>query len=93
MKETLEDKTMKPRLHAQKPPQPVATPIRTTFMELLQELNSLTKDDSLVMAAVKSIFDSYRVRFGHSLATVRLVDSGFPIRARTIAGRRRSAWA
>lgn len=49
------------------------TPIKTTFMELLDELSSITKDDALVIATVKSIFSSYKVRFTHTLAPVRLV--------------------
>jgi hypothetical protein len=35
-------------------------PIRTTFMELIQEVSSLTSDDFLVVAAVKRIFDTYK---------------------------------
>jgi hypothetical protein len=62
-------------------------PIRTTFMELIQELSSLTSDDSLVVAAVKSILDTHNVRLSRSLRPVRLVTTGTPIRARRI-----SAW-
>jgi hypothetical protein len=32
-------------------------PIRTTFMELIEELSNLTGDDALVLAAVRSIWD------------------------------------
>ena len=46
--------------------------IKTTFMELLDELSSITQDDALVMAAVKNIFSSYKIRFAHTLAPVRL---------------------
>ena len=53
--------------------QPKTNPIRTTFMDLLQELTNLTKDDALVLAALKNIFDCYNVRLVRSLAPVRLV--------------------
>ncbi len=71
------------------------TPIKTTFMELLDELSSITKDDAQVMAAVKSIFSSYKVRFTHTLAPVRLVGSDETTRElrRSNLGRRSSAWA
>ena len=52
---------------------PKTTLIRTTFMDLLQELTDLTKDDALVLAALKNIFDCYNVRLVRSLAPVRLV--------------------
>jgi hypothetical protein len=55
--------------------------IRTTFLELIQELSSLTSDDSLVVAAVKNIFDTYNVRLSRSLLPVRLVTAGTPVRA------------
>ena len=58
-----------------------AAPIRTTSMELLWELSRLTTDDALVVAAVKDIFRTYRVRLAHSLAPVRLVGAELPIRA------------
>jgi len=41
-------------------------------MDLLQELTNLTKDDALVLAALKNIFDCYNVRLVRSLALVRL---------------------
>ena len=63
------------------------TAIRTTFMELIQELSNLTSDDSLVVAAVKSIFDTYSVRLSRSPLPVRLVAAGTSIRAH-----RKSAW-
>lgn len=52
------------------------SPIRTTFMDLIRELGQLTKDDGMVVAAVKSVFNSHNVRFAHSLAPVRLVAGG-----------------
>jgi hypothetical protein len=51
-------------------------PIRTTFMDLIRELGQLTNDDGMVVAAVKSVFNSHNVRFAHSLAPVRLVAGG-----------------
>lgn len=70
-------------------------PIKTTFMELLDELSSITQDDALVMAAVKNIFSSYKVRFTHTLAPVRLVGGDETTRElrRANRGRRSSAWA
>jgi hypothetical protein len=56
-------------------------PIRTTFIELIQELSNLTSDDSLVVAAVKSILDTHNVRLSRSLLPVRLVATETPIRA------------
>ena len=58
------------------------TPIRTSFWELIDELSSMTKDDNLVVAAVRSIFHNYGVRFGHSLAPVKLVGGAVAPRAR-----------
>ena len=52
---------------------PKTTLIRTTFIELLQELTNMTKDDALVVAALKNIFDCYNVRLVRSLAPIRLV--------------------
>jgi hypothetical protein len=69
------------RKHARK------KPIRTTFMELIQELSSLTSDDFLVVAAVKSILDTHNACLSRSLLPVRLVTTGTPIRAQ-----RKSAW-
>jgi hypothetical protein len=42
--------------------------IRTTFMDVLKELTKLTKDDALVLAVFKRIFDSHRVRLARTLA-------------------------
>lgn len=49
------------------------TMIRTSFWELIDELSTMTADDNLVVAAVRSIFQDYGVRYGRSLAPVRLV--------------------
>ena len=70
------------------------TPIKTTFMELLGELTRLTDNDALVMATMKKIFTSYRVRMTGSLVPVRLVHEDLPAKAtRLNVGRRSSAWA
>ena len=50
-------------------------PIRTTFMELIEEITNLTRDDALVLAVVRSILGSYRVRLAHTMAPVRLVSA------------------
>jgi hypothetical protein len=70
-------------------------PIRTTLMELLQELSKLATDDALVVAAVKGIFATHRVRLARSLVPVRLVSADFPTRVavKTSLGRKNSAWA
>ena len=83
---------MKNRRKNHQPAKP--TPIKTTFMELLDELSSITKDDEQVIAAVKNIFRSYKIRFTHTLAPVRLV-GGDEMRElrQTNLGRRSSAWA
>lgn len=72
-----------------------SAPIKTSILELLQTLNGLTKDDTLVMAALKSIFASYRVRFGRKLAPVRLVagKASMASHRRVSFGKRSSAWA
>lgn len=67
-------------------------PIKTTFFELLGELTLLTKDDALVMAVLKQIFASHKVRFGRELAPARLADPRVSYRLlRTL--KQRSAWA
>jgi hypothetical protein len=66
---------------------PKTTSIRTTFMDLLQELTNLTKDDTLVLAALKNIFDCYNVRLVRSLAPVRLVVTSERSRENRRAGR------
>lgn len=57
-------------------------PIRTTFWELIQELSAMTKDDSLVIAAMKSLFATHHVRIGPGLAPVRLVSGESPAKPR-----------
>ncbi len=70
-------------------------PIKTTFMELLDELSSITQDDALVMATMKNIFSSYKVRFARTLAPVRLESGEQTMRALRLTNlsRRSSAWA
>jgi len=65
-------------------------PHKTTFLELIQELAKLTKDDNDLVAAVRNIFRQYNVKFTRTLAPVKLVATVKPARAG--AGRRPS-WA
>ena len=51
------------------------TRIKTSIMELMQELSNLTNDDSLVVAAVRSIFGAYRVRLAAAPVPLRLVNT------------------
>jgi hypothetical protein len=64
-------------------------------MELLAELSNVTQDDALVLAAVKDIFRSYKVRLARTLAPVRLVNGATTVSAlrRANLRRRSSAWA
>lgn len=70
-------------------------PIQTTIMDILRALSDFTKDDTVVLSAFKSIFDSHNVRLAHSLAPVRLIDSvaagGASPRA-TNLGKKQSTW-
>ncbi|HEX9454286.1 MAG TPA: hypothetical protein VGA27_07995 [Candidatus Binatia bacterium] len=77
------------------PPVQKAPPIMTSFMEIIDGLTRLTKDDAVVLAAVKDIFSAYRVRLAKSAATVRLVyERNSPKESRRgNLGRRSSAWA
>jgi len=70
-------------------------PIKTTFMELLDELSSSTNDDAQVLAIVKNIFSSYKIRFTNTLAPVRLVGGAKKTSQlrRANLGRKSSAWA
>ena len=54
--------------------------IKTSFMELLQELSKLTQDDSLIIGAVKDIFRTYNVVATRTLAPVKLVATARPVR-------------
>jgi Holliday junction resolvasome RuvABC endonuclease subunit len=64
--------------------------IKTTFLELIQELAKLTKDDNHVVAAVKNIFRQYNVKFTRTLTPVKLVATAKPVRARV---GKRPSWA
>ncbi len=71
-----------------------AAPIKTTVMELIETLSSLTKDDTLVVTTMKNIFASYQVRLTRTLAPVRLVYGDNSAKAaRRPVGKRSSAWA
>ena len=52
-----------------------ATPIRTSIMEIIQELSRHTNDNNLIIAAVKNIFASHQVRLATSLVPLRLVEA------------------
>lgn len=67
------------RNHPKGKPRTKPAPIRTTLMELLQELLRLTTDDDVVLAVVRNIFHSYRVRMAYSHAPVRLVSAEVPM--------------
>jgi hypothetical protein len=57
--------------------------MQTTFLDLIRELGQMTDDDGMVIAAVKSVFNSHSVRLGHSLAPVRLVAAREKLKSRT----------
>ena len=67
-----------------------ATTIRTSIMEILQELSRHTNDNKLVIAAVKNIFESHRVRLARSLAPLRLVEATVQAGTAMNHGRRRA---
>jgi hypothetical protein len=73
---------MKQRINRKEAHRTKATSIKTTFMELLEELSRLTRDDFLVMAAVRNIFATYNVVATRSLAPVKLVPTSQPIHGR-----------
>ncbi|HSK30593.1 MAG TPA: hypothetical protein VLA17_11575 [Candidatus Limnocylindria bacterium] len=68
-----------------------AAPIKTTLMDLLREITRVTDDDGQVVAMVKNIFASHKVRLARSLAPVRLVNGKGPRRAGM--ARKRAAFA
>jgi hypothetical protein len=49
------------------------TKIKTSLMELMQELTKLTHDDNLVIGTMKSILGSYKVRLAAQPVSLRLV--------------------
>ena len=65
-------------------------PIKTSLLELLQELSRLAKDDALVLAAVKDIFASYKVHLSRSLTPLRLVEVRNPAGIKATAALRGS---
>lgn len=67
-----------------------AAPIKTTFLELIQELATLTRDDNHLMAVVKNIFSLYNVKFTRTLTPVKLVATVRPVRTKA---NRRPSWA
>ncbi len=68
--------------------------IRTTLLDVLKELTHLTKDDAVVLAVFKRIFDSHRVRLVRTLAPVKLVEGkGSTRRARRTGFNRTKVWA
>ena len=68
-------------------------PIKTTFMELLKEITSLTRDDALALEVVKRIFASHRVRLTRTLAPVRLVNNLSDRAVRRARFTRVAAWS
>jgi hypothetical protein len=60
-------------------------------MDLLRELTRMTDDDRQVMAAIKSIFATHRIRSSRSLAPVRLVNGRSS--GRVGLRRKSAAWA
>jgi hypothetical protein len=66
------------------------TPIKTTLMDLMRELTRMTDDDRQVMAVVKNIFASHKVRLSRSLAPIRLVNGKS---GRIGLGKNGAAWA
>jgi len=74
---------MKPRRTRRNPASRTrTTPIKTTFMELIQELAKLTKDDNLVVATVRHIFSRHKVITTRTLMPVKLVPALKPLRVR-----------
>lgn len=61
-----------------------AAPIKTTLMDLVHAITDVTEDDTQVLALVKNIFASHKVRLARSLAPVRLVNSARSKPARPI---------
>jgi hypothetical protein len=71
-----------------------ATTIRTNLMEILQALTSQTKDDARVIESLANIFAAHRVKFGQTLAPVRITNGkSARTRRRANIGRRNPAWA
>ena len=84
---------IKKRVRIKTAHRPKTTSIRTTVLDLLAELTALTKDDALVMAAIKNIFATYDVRLPRSLVPVRLVVPQTLRNHRQKVAGTRSVWA
>jgi hypothetical protein len=52
------------------------TKIRTSLLELMQELTKLTNDDHLVIGTMRSILGSYKVRLAGAPIALRLEGAG-----------------
>jgi hypothetical protein len=52
------------------------TKIKTSLLELMQELTKLTNDDHLVIGTMKSIFGSYKIRLAGAPIALRLEGAG-----------------
>jgi hypothetical protein len=78
------------RKQEKKPVMQRRTRIKTSILELMQELSSMTGDDRLVVAAVKSIFGEYNVRLAGAPIPVRLVNTEAPNWTLTRTRRRRN---
>ena len=65
--------------------------IKTTFLELIEELAQLTNDDNLVVAAVHNIFRQHHVTLTRTMAPVKLVTAARPVQRRI--DKRSSCWA
>ena len=70
------------RISTKKANQSKVVAIKTSFMELLQELSKLTQDESLIIGAVKDIFHTYNVVATRTLAPVKLVPTARPVRGK-----------
>jgi hypothetical protein len=57
---------IKKRVRIKPAHRPKTTSIKTTILDVIEELTVLTKDDALVMAAIKNIFATYDVRLARS---------------------------
>jgi len=77
------------RVSQQEDGQAKAAPIKTTVFEVIQELTKLTKNDNLVLAAFRDIFDSHKVTAIRSLTPVKVVARGRPSYRKV---HRRSSW-
>jgi hypothetical protein len=63
-------------------------------MEVIEEIANLTRDDTLVLAVVRNILETYRVRLAHTMVPVRLVGAQESMtRNKNHRGQRLQAWA